>query len=67
MLGSLNGVLCALKIVNEAKLDASHELHYLASQVTVDEMFVKALHELSQQFSIFCDFFDSKHTWQVSA
>ena len=67
MLGSLNGVLCALKIVNEAKSDATHDLHYLASQVTVDENFVKVLHKLSQQFSLFCDFFDTKHTWQVSA
>ena len=62
---SLNGVLCSLKPIAEAKIDPTHPLHYLASQVHFDENFVKAMHAMYRQFSIFTDFFDMKHNWQV--
>ena len=65
MLDSLNGVYCSLKPIAEAKQDPSHPLHYLARQVILDGHFVKALHEMYMQFSIFTDFFDMKHNWQV--
>ena len=65
ILTSLSSVRCALKVVNEAKRDATHTLHHLASQVIVDGIFVDALHALHNQFKIFTDFFDQAHTWQV--
>ena len=62
----LNGVRCALNVVIQAKMDATHELNYLASQVVVDQHFVEALHILHKQFGVFIKFFDSKHVWQVN-
>jgi len=52
--------------VIQAKMDATHELNYLASQVVVDQHFVEALHILHKQFGVFIKFFDSKHVWQVN-
>ena len=63
---ALIGVRCALKICEVAKHDATHDLHYLASQVVVDSNFVEAQYELHQQFALFIDFFDKAHNWQVS-
>ena len=65
ILKSLNGVRCALKVVNEAKIDATHALHHLATQVTVDGNFVEAQHALHKQFELFTNFFDQSHSWQV--
>ena len=65
ILDSLNGVRCALRVINEAKIDATHVLHHLATQVTVDGNFVKAQHALHKQFRLFTNFFDQSHSWQV--
>ena len=64
-MASLNGVACALTVVNAAKLDVGHPLNYLASKVVVDQHFVDTLRVLHEQFAIFVDYFDGKHNWQV--
>ena len=65
ILDSLNGVRCALRVINEAKKDATHVLHHLATQVTLDTNFVEAQHALHKQFKLFTNFFDQAHSWQV--
>lgn len=66
MLESIQGVYCSLKPMNEARNDPLHPLYHLSNSISVDPYFVQALHEMYTQFAVFTDFFDMKHTWQVS-
>ena len=62
---SFDSVMCAQRPLEMAKNDPSHELHYHARQICINQPFTSALHTMFSQYDVLIKFFDQKHTWQV--